>query len=165
MGRTKVFLRAGQIGILDARRAEVLDNAAKCIQRRLRTYHARKDFLLMRSTALALQAYCRGHYLFPFFQFIDCMEIIYLVGLLYPIHISVILGVFASLRVALGLFFTKIVFRNSNLVMQLMAADSIGVYVFVSDNLNLLIYSLKFICDESYLLVNFIFVGRVHVTN
>ncbi|XP_008445541.1 myosin-15 isoform X1 [Cucumis melo] len=60
LGRSKVFLRAGQIGILDARRAEVLDNAAKCIQRRLRTYHARKDFLLMRSTAIALQAYCRG---------------------------------------------------------------------------------------------------------
>lgn len=67
-----MFLRAGQIGILDARRAEVLDNAAKCIQRRLRTYHARRDFLLMRSTAIALQAYCRGHcscFHFPIYLF------------------------------------------------------------------------------------------------
>ncbi|KAK6912879.1 Myosin head, motor domain [Dillenia turbinata] len=60
LGRTKVFLRAGQIGILDSRRAEVLDNAAKRIQGRLRTFIAQRDFLLLRAAALGLQACCRG---------------------------------------------------------------------------------------------------------
>ncbi|XP_021676853.2 myosin-15 isoform X1 [Hevea brasiliensis] len=60
LGRTKVFLRAGQIGVLDSRRAEVLDNAAKCIQRRLRTFIARLNFISMRAAAIAVQAYCRG---------------------------------------------------------------------------------------------------------
>ncbi|KOM48843.1 hypothetical protein LR48_Vigan07g254700 [Vigna angularis] len=61
LGRTKVFLRAGQIGILDQRRAEVLDNAAKCIQRRMRTFIAHQDFIILRSAAISLQAGCRGH--------------------------------------------------------------------------------------------------------
>ncbi|KAK7377083.1 hypothetical protein VNO80_02503 [Phaseolus coccineus] len=61
LGRTKVFLRAGQIGILDSRRAEVLDNAAKCIQRRLRTFITHQYFIILRSAAFSLQACCRGH--------------------------------------------------------------------------------------------------------
>ncbi|OIW03133.1 hypothetical protein TanjilG_11770 [Lupinus angustifolius] len=56
LGRTKVFLRAGQIGILDSKRAEVLDNAAKCIQRRLRTFVAHKHFISVRAAAVSLQA-------------------------------------------------------------------------------------------------------------
>ncbi|KAF2304267.1 hypothetical protein GH714_029027 [Hevea brasiliensis] len=60
LGRTKVFLRAGQIGVLDSRRAEVLDNAAKCIQRRLRTFIARLNFISMKAAAIAVQAFCRG---------------------------------------------------------------------------------------------------------
>ncbi|XP_060673033.1 myosin-15 isoform X2 [Ziziphus jujuba] len=60
LGRTKVFLRAGQIGVLDSRRAEVLDNAAKLIQRRLKTYIAYRDFISTKAAAFALQAYCRG---------------------------------------------------------------------------------------------------------
>ncbi|XP_058190972.1 myosin-15 isoform X4 [Rhododendron vialii] len=60
LGKTKVFLRAGQIGVLDSQRAEVLDNAAKCIQERLRTFVARRDFLSTRVAAVSLQACCRG---------------------------------------------------------------------------------------------------------
>ncbi|XP_058786002.1 myosin-15-like isoform X1 [Vicia villosa] len=60
LGRTKVFLRAGQIGILDSRRAEVLDNAAKCIQRRLHTFIAHRDFISTRVAAVSLQSCCRG---------------------------------------------------------------------------------------------------------
>ncbi|XP_058078389.1 myosin-15 isoform X2 [Magnolia sinica] len=60
LGKNKVFLRAGQIAILDARRAEVLDNAAKFIQSRFRTFIARKDFISVRLAAIALQAHCRG---------------------------------------------------------------------------------------------------------
>ncbi|GMN63257.1 hypothetical protein TIFTF001_032374 [Ficus carica] len=59
LGRSKVFLRAGQIGVLDSRRAEVLDNAAKLVQRRLRTFTARRDFVSNRAAAFVLQAYCR----------------------------------------------------------------------------------------------------------
>ncbi|XP_062160286.1 myosin-15 [Alnus glutinosa] len=61
LGRTKVFLRAGQIGILDSRRAEILDNAAKCVQRRFRTFIAHRDFISTRAAASAFQAYCRGY--------------------------------------------------------------------------------------------------------
>lgn len=60
LGKTKVFLRAGQIGVLDSRRAEVLDCAAKLIQGRLRTFLARKDFLSYQTAAISLQACCRG---------------------------------------------------------------------------------------------------------
>ncbi|CAI0448330.1 unnamed protein product, partial [Linum tenue] len=60
LGRTKVFLRAGQIGILDSRRAEVLDTSAKCIQRRVQTFLTRRSFLLKRAAAFSFQAYIRG---------------------------------------------------------------------------------------------------------
>nr|TKR99635.1 hypothetical protein D5086_0000190650 [Populus alba] len=60
LGRTKVFLRAGQIGILDLRRAEVLDGAAKRIQRQLHTFIARRDFFSTRAAAFAIQSYCRA---------------------------------------------------------------------------------------------------------
>ncbi|KAL8501897.1 hypothetical protein ACS0TY_021134 [Phlomoides rotata] len=61
LGKTKVFLRAGQNGVLDSRRAEVLDSAAKHIQGRLRTFLARRDFVTMRIAALSLQTCCRGY--------------------------------------------------------------------------------------------------------
>jgi len=60
LGRTKVFLRAGQIAVLDARRAEILDNAAKIIQGHVRTFIAHKHFLLTRRSAVNIQAFCRG---------------------------------------------------------------------------------------------------------
>lgn len=64
LGKTKVFLRAGQIGILDSQRAEVLDVAAKHIQARLKTFIARREFTVNRNSAISLQAYCRGFYFF-----------------------------------------------------------------------------------------------------
>lgn len=60
LGKTKVFLRAGQIGILDSRRAEILDLSAKQIQSRLRTFLARRDFISNRMAAIHLQSCCRG---------------------------------------------------------------------------------------------------------
>lgn len=60
MGKTKVFLRAGQMAELDARRAEVLSNAAKIIQRQSRTYIARKEFIAMCKAAIKLQTHWRG---------------------------------------------------------------------------------------------------------
>ncbi|XP_057957772.1 myosin-15 [Malania oleifera] len=60
LGKGKVFLRAGQIGVLDSRRAEVLDKSAKCIQGRFITFIARKNFFATQAAAFVLQAYCRG---------------------------------------------------------------------------------------------------------
>ncbi|XP_024017231.1 myosin-17 [Morus notabilis] len=60
IGKTKVFLRAGQMAELDARRAEVLGNAARVIQRQIRTHIARKEFVALRGAAIQLQSYLRG---------------------------------------------------------------------------------------------------------
>ncbi|KAF9615027.1 hypothetical protein IFM89_021598 [Coptis chinensis] len=60
LGRTKLFLRAGQIAILDSRRADVLDSAARLIQNQLRTYIAYRNFTSIRSASVVLQTYCRG---------------------------------------------------------------------------------------------------------
>ncbi|KAJ0705635.1 putative myosin ATPase [Helianthus annuus] len=60
IGKTKVFLRAGQMAELDARRAEVLGNAARIIQRQMRTYIARKEYISIRKAAIQLQACWRA---------------------------------------------------------------------------------------------------------
>ncbi|KAF5458799.1 hypothetical protein F2P56_022803, partial [Juglans regia] len=60
IGKTKVFLRAGQMAELDTRRAEVLGNAARIIQRQSRTYIARKEFLELRKAGIQLQSCLRG---------------------------------------------------------------------------------------------------------
>ncbi|XP_042055501.1 myosin-17-like [Salvia splendens] len=60
LGKTKVFLRAGQMAELDARRAEVLGNAAKTIQRQIRTYIYRKEFVSLRHAAILLQSSWRA---------------------------------------------------------------------------------------------------------
>ncbi|KAE8682586.1 Myosin-17 [Hibiscus syriacus] len=60
IGKTKVFLRAGQMAELDARRAEVLGNAARTIQRQFRTYIARKEFIARRKAVIMLQSHWLG---------------------------------------------------------------------------------------------------------
>ncbi|MQM07607.1 hypothetical protein Taro_040448 [Colocasia esculenta] len=60
LGRNKVFLRAGQIAILDSRRAAILDYSAKLIQCHLRMFLARKEFLGLRNAVMVVQAFCRG---------------------------------------------------------------------------------------------------------
>ncbi|KAJ0961738.1 hypothetical protein J5N97_000057 [Dioscorea zingiberensis] len=61
IGKTKVFLRAGQMAELDARRAEVLSNAAKTIQRQIRTHITRKRFVALRKATIVIQSLCRGN--------------------------------------------------------------------------------------------------------
>lgn len=63
MGKTKVFLRAGQMAELDARRAEVLAKAARLIQRQIRTHLARKEFITMKKATIRIQKIWRGRYL------------------------------------------------------------------------------------------------------
>ncbi|KAL1203215.1 Myosin-14 [Cardamine amara subsp. amara] len=60
IGKTKVFLRAGQMADLDARRNEVLGRAASSIQRKFRSYLSRKTFMMLRNAAINMQAVCRG---------------------------------------------------------------------------------------------------------
>ncbi|EEC73364.1 hypothetical protein OsI_07592 [Oryza sativa Indica Group] len=59
IGKTKVFLRAGQMAELDARRTEVLSSSASKIQRKVRSYLAHKHFIQLRLSATQLQAVCR----------------------------------------------------------------------------------------------------------
>ncbi|CAA3030676.1 myosin-9-like isoform X1 [Olea europaea subsp. europaea] len=59
-GKTKIFLRAGQMAELDARRALKLSNAAKTIQRKIRTHIARTHFLALQKSAICIQSLCRG---------------------------------------------------------------------------------------------------------
>ncbi|CAD6205072.1 unnamed protein product [Miscanthus lutarioriparius] len=60
LGRTKVFLRAGQIAVLDSRRGEILDNASRIVQGHFRTFTVRKKFLSTRKASISIQTFCRG---------------------------------------------------------------------------------------------------------
>uniref|UniRef100_A0A0E0QYN5 Myosin motor domain-containing protein n=1 Tax=Oryza rufipogon TaxID=4529 RepID=A0A0E0QYN5_ORYRU len=58
--RTKVFLRAGQIAVLDSKRTEILEKAARIVQGRFRTFVACKEFHSTKKASVSLQAYCRA---------------------------------------------------------------------------------------------------------
>ncbi|KAF3322852.1 Myosin-J heavy chain [Carex littledalei] len=60
IGKTKVFLRAGQMAELDARRAEVLAGAARLIQRQIRTHLTRKQYIILRKAVIQLQKFWRA---------------------------------------------------------------------------------------------------------
>ncbi|KAK4363652.1 hypothetical protein RND71_018893 [Anisodus tanguticus] len=60
IGKTKVFLRAGQMAELDTRRTEVLGRSASIIQRKVRSHMARRKFTMLRQLAIRIQSMCRG---------------------------------------------------------------------------------------------------------
>ncbi|XP_071721684.1 myosin-9-like isoform X2 [Rutidosis leptorrhynchoides] len=60
IGKTKVFLRAGQMAELDARRAQKLNTAARKIQRKIRTHIARNRFVALKKASISMQSLCRG---------------------------------------------------------------------------------------------------------
>ncbi|KAL2340087.1 hypothetical protein Fmac_008027 [Flemingia macrophylla] len=60
IGKTKVFLRAGQMTELVACRAEVLGRSASFIQRKVRTFLCRKNFILLQFSATEIQRVARG---------------------------------------------------------------------------------------------------------
>ncbi|KAL8258997.1 hypothetical protein R6Q59_026950 [Mikania micrantha] len=60
IGKTKVFLRAGQMAELDARRTEILGRSAGIIQRKVRSFIAQKSYILLKRSALQIQSVCRG---------------------------------------------------------------------------------------------------------
>ena len=45
---------------LDTRRTEVLGRSASIIQRKVRSYLAKKSFILLRNSAKQIQSVCRG---------------------------------------------------------------------------------------------------------
>ncbi|GFP99593.1 myosin-11 [Phtheirospermum japonicum] len=65
IGNTKVFLRAGQMADLDARRALKHGDAAKKIQTKTRSHFARKDYVAMHNAALFMQSACRVRFYSP----------------------------------------------------------------------------------------------------
>ncbi|CAL0310411.1 unnamed protein product [Lupinus luteus] len=60
IGKTKVFLRAGQLAELDTSRSVTLGKSAIIIQRKIRSYLTRRSFISARSSAIQIQAVCRG---------------------------------------------------------------------------------------------------------
>ncbi|XP_061055072.1 unconventional myosin-VIIb [Eubalaena glacialis] len=62
VGKTKIFLKENQETLLAVQRSQALDKAAVSIQRVLRGYRYRKEFLRQRRAAVTLQAWWRGYY-------------------------------------------------------------------------------------------------------
>lgn len=62
VGKTKIFLKDNQDTLLEVQRSQALDKAAVSIQRVLRGYKYRKEFLRQRQAAVTLQAGWRGYY-------------------------------------------------------------------------------------------------------
>lgn len=60
IGKSKVFLRAGQMAELDAHRSQVLGKSACTVQRKYRSYLARKRFISLCISAVHIQTVCRG---------------------------------------------------------------------------------------------------------
>ncbi|PIN04045.1 Myosin ATPase [Handroanthus impetiginosus] len=60
IGKTKVFLRAGQMAQLDANRVLKLSTAARTIQRKTRSHIAHKHYVTVQKAALFMQSLCRG---------------------------------------------------------------------------------------------------------
>ncbi|RHN80083.1 putative myosin ATPase [Medicago truncatula] len=60
IGQTKLFLRAGHMAELDARRAYMLSNSATIIQKHTRTHFSQKRYTTLRKSSLFLQSICRG---------------------------------------------------------------------------------------------------------
>ncbi|XP_054113306.1 unconventional myosin-VIIb isoform X2 [Callithrix jacchus] len=61
VGKTKIFLKDHQDTLLEVQRSQGLDRAALHIQKVLRGYRYRKEFLRQRRAAVTLQAWWRGY--------------------------------------------------------------------------------------------------------
>lgn len=79
---------------LDARRAEVLSNAAKTIQHKIRTHNARKQFIALRKATIHVQSLWRGEkdppsYLFlvPFSKYFILILLLFFKLWLFKVHL------------------------------------------------------------------------------
>ncbi|KAK6259985.1 hypothetical protein SCA6_014459 [Theobroma cacao] len=60
IGKTKVFLRAGQMAELDARKGKVLGESAMVVQKQIRSHLSRKRYVCMRKASMHIQTAWRG---------------------------------------------------------------------------------------------------------
>ncbi|KAE8708133.1 hypothetical protein F3Y22_tig00110356pilonHSYRG00160 [Hibiscus syriacus] len=60
IGKTKIFLKAGQMAELDAVKGKVLGESAKAIQKKVRSCLSRKQYLDIRTATVFIQAVVRG---------------------------------------------------------------------------------------------------------
>ncbi|KAF8042929.1 hypothetical protein BT93_A1303 [Corymbia citriodora subsp. variegata] len=60
IGKTQVFLRAGQMAELDSLRLQALGSSAKIIQRQMRTNIARRQYISLRKSSIHIQSFWRG---------------------------------------------------------------------------------------------------------
>ncbi|KAL6053329.1 Unconventional myosin-XIX [Balamuthia mandrillaris] len=58
-GKTKLYLRAGQIGLLEKRRTEKLNKVAVIVQKNWRRYLVQKEYVRLRRALLRIQAYLK----------------------------------------------------------------------------------------------------------
>ncbi|KAE7997787.1 hypothetical protein FH972_002391 [Carpinus fangiana] len=70
IGKTKIFLKAGQMAELDARRAGILGISAKVIQKHIRTHIARKNFVSMQKASIRIQSFWRGELARKLYEFL-----------------------------------------------------------------------------------------------
>lgn len=60
IGKTKVFLKAGQMAELDAKRAKLLGHSAEVIQSQHRRRVSQKHYITLVQAAVCIQSSCRG---------------------------------------------------------------------------------------------------------
>ncbi|XWS36398.1 hypothetical protein CRYUN_Cryun20dG0082200 [Craigia yunnanensis] len=60
MGTTKIFLRAGQMAELDARKAKILGESAKVVQKQIRSHLTRKHYVGLCKASIHIQTAWRG---------------------------------------------------------------------------------------------------------
>ncbi|XP_052887733.1 myosin-16 isoform X2 [Gossypium arboreum] len=60
IGKTKIFLRAGQMAELDGRKAKLLGESAKVIQKQVRSCIARKRYVRVQTASICIQTVLRG---------------------------------------------------------------------------------------------------------
>lgn len=68
IGKTKVFLRAGQMAELDARKGKVLGESAMVVQKQIRSHLSRKRYVCMRKASMHIQTAWRGEFKLELFS-------------------------------------------------------------------------------------------------
>lgn len=82
IGETQIFLRAGQMAELDARRAFLLSNSAIVIQKHTKTHFSRKKYIALQKSSVFLQSICRGQLFVFFLYYVKDKKLLYLPWLL-----------------------------------------------------------------------------------
>ncbi|XP_044503140.1 myosin-11-like isoform X2 [Mangifera indica] len=70
IGKTKVFLRAGQLAELDGRRTIILGGSAKVIQSQARTRITRKQYIAICRASVDIQSFCRGELARQYYEYL-----------------------------------------------------------------------------------------------